>query len=310
MRLDSADDVVGAMARIRLAAQTHTDERDVAGLGWSEESVTDAAVHKGLPQVRVVQFNRNQEGGGVGADYLWWWLDRFSDDCFGMLVQAKRVDLSGSRPRVDISHRHGKQLGDLMRTAEYFHVPAMYSVYTGGPHCRRTLPCLHDKQPGCEVCLRMSILMITALQVYVDWEFPTKVADEVFFSGIALEDLVDPATRVDIEYVLPTVGAELKEFLFTEQSGPKDVAKRIFQRVVEQRNGAFSAAVAEPMTLAGERMFPEVPQDRGHYLAPYFEHVLRGLRLSPPDYVQDVLAGRPATAELTERAAGLVLVQM
>ena len=107
------------MARIRAAAALYMDERDAAGLGWSEESVTDVAVHRGQPEVEVVQFNRRQEGGGVGADHLWWWLDRSSSDCFGMLVQAKRLDLSGTRPKVDISHRGGKQLGDLMRTAEH-----------------------------------------------------------------------------------------------------------------------------------------------------------------------------------------------
>jgi len=299
------------MGRIRAAAEAYMDERDNAGLGWSEESVTDVAVHKGQPEVEVVQFNRRQEGGGVGADYLWWWLDRWSSDCFGLLVQAKRLDLSGTRPKVDISHRDGKQLGDLMRSAEHFQVPAMYSVYTGGAVYRHGLPCFHDKRPGCAQCRRMAILMITALQVYLTWEVPANTASEVLNSGVALEDLVDPASTVDIPWVMPEIGSEaLREFLHREQAGPREVAKRMFAEVVAQRNGSLSAALAEPMTLAGELMFPNVPQDRGHYPAPYFEHVLRGLRLSPPDYVQDAIAGRPPSEELTQRVDGLVLVHL
>jgi hypothetical protein len=44
------------------------DDRDLAGLGWDEESVTNVAVHSGYPEVKVVQFKRRQEGAGVGAD--------------------------------------------------------------------------------------------------------------------------------------------------------------------------------------------------------------------------------------------------
>jgi hypothetical protein len=53
-----------AFGRIRAAAEEYMDERDQAGLGWVEESVTNIAVHKGLPDVRVVQFSNRQEGGG------------------------------------------------------------------------------------------------------------------------------------------------------------------------------------------------------------------------------------------------------
>jgi hypothetical protein len=299
-----------AMTQIRVAAEIYMDERDSAELGWAEETVTDIAVHKGQPTVQVVQFNRRQEGGGVGADYLWWWLDSDGDDCFGMLVQAKKLDLSGTRPRVDISHRDGKQLGDLMRSAEHFEVPATYAVYTGGLVYRSELPCYHDQDPGCVECHRMTISLITALQVYVDWESPANVASELINAGISLENLVDPARTASIPFVLPELrSAALRDFVRNEQSGPREVAKRFFAEVVTQRNGAFSAALAEPMTLAGEPMFPDVPQDRGHYPAPYFEHVLRGLRHSPPEYVQDLLAGRAPSEDLRRRIAGVVLIR-
>jgi len=78
---NAAARVLDAFGRVRVAAEQYMDERDRTELGWAEESVTDVAVHKGLPEVRVVQFDRRQEGGGVGADYLWWWLDPASGEC-------------------------------------------------------------------------------------------------------------------------------------------------------------------------------------------------------------------------------------
>ena len=157
----------------------------------------------------------------------------------------------------------------------------------------------------------MAILMITALQVYLTWDLPTNTASEVLNSGIALEDLVDPASTADIPWVMPEIRSDaLRDFLHREQEGPREVAKRMFAEVVTQRNGSFSAALAEPMTIAGELMFPNVPRDRGHYPAPYFEHVLRGLRLSPPDFVQDAIAGRPPSNDLAQRVDGLVLVHL
>ena len=101
--------LLSAFGRVRGAAEQYMDERDRTGLGWVEESVTDIAVHKGIPEVQVVQFNRQQEGGGIGADYLWWWLDQGSGECFGMLVQAKRLNRTASKWTIDIGHRDGKQ---------------------------------------------------------------------------------------------------------------------------------------------------------------------------------------------------------
>lgn len=54
------------------------------------------------------------------------------------------------------------------------------------------------------------------------------------------------------------------------------------------RSGQFSAAVAEPITMPGLPIFPDVPQDRGHFPGPYYAHVLRGLRTSLPAYVADL----------------------
>jgi hypothetical protein len=187
----TATTLLEAFGRVRVAAEEYMDERDRAGLGWVEESVTDVAVQKGIPEVRVVQFNRHQEGGGVGADYLWWWLDQSSSECFGMLVQAKRLNRSGTKWTVDIRHRDGKQLGDLHRTAKHFEVPAVFAVYTGGRVFRRELPCLHEKDPDCLSCRRMAISMISAYQLWASWQSPIDTATMVLNDSIPLESLVD-----------------------------------------------------------------------------------------------------------------------
>lgn len=271
----SAAELLNAFTRVRLAAETYMDERDRADLGWVEESVTDVAVHRGLPELRVVQFNRQQEGRGVGADYLWWWLDRDSDECFGMLVQAKRLHREDKRWSVDISHRNGKQLGDLRRTANQFNVPAMFAIYTGGRVFRHDLPCLHNKAPECLGCRRMAISIISAYQVWASWESPVDVANLVLNDSIPLEDLVDPARSAgpvwDVN--LSTIGTgELLDFLRRDQHGPREIAKRIFAAVAKQRAGSFSAVLAERTTVAGAPIFPTVPSDTGHYPSPYFDH--------------------------------------
>ncbi len=309
----SANDVPDAFARVRVAAEEYMDERDRADLGWVEESVTDIAIHKGLPEIRVVQFNRQQEGRGIGADYLWWWLDQVSGECFGMLVQAKRLYREGERWAVDISHRDGKQLGDLSRTANYFDVPAMYSVYTGGLVFRRDLSCFHDNDPAdCVSCRRMAISVISDYQLRNVWESPVETATIVLKDSIPLEDLVDPtlgAGRVWDLNLLKIGPGELRDFFTRDQYGPREIAKRIFKAVAAQRAKLFSAALAEPMVISGVPIFPVVPRDAGHS-SPYFDHFLRGLRTSPPAYVLDLQAGRPVLPELTNRVAGVVLVRV
>lgn len=140
----AADGVLRGFKKIRETAEAYMDKRDLAGDGWSEEAVTAIAVTEGRPHVDVVEFNRNQEGRGpnaLGADYLWWWIDSQTGECFGMLVQAKRLKRGSKGWLVDVSHREGKQLGDLLRTAENLDVPAVYAVYTGGLVFRKPLPC-------------------------------------------------------------------------------------------------------------------------------------------------------------------------
>lgn len=190
--MTTSQELLKAFMRVRQAAESHMDARDSAGLGWAEESVTDASAHHGLPEVKMVQFTRHQEGRGVGADYLWWWLSRSTAECFGMLVQAKRLKKTGGNWTVDVRHRDGQQFRDLLKTADFLGVPALYAIYTGGRVFRRDLPCRHGGQPNCLPCRRMAISLISAYQLSVVGS-PRDTAALVLQESTALEDLVDPA---------------------------------------------------------------------------------------------------------------------
>lgn len=323
-------EVLAAFTRVREAAESHMEERDALGLGWSEETVTDVSVHQGHPRVRVVQFNRYQEGTAVGADYLWWWLDNTPGGCcFGMLVQAKRLSREGRSWKLDVRHNRGRQYNDLLRTAGQLQVPAMYGVYTGGPTFRAGLPCFHEKQPDCIGCRRMAISMLSAYQLNTR-SAPAEAASYLFRSSIPLEDLVDPHRPAGLvrDLNLPKIPAgALREFLLDPQEGPREIAKRIFRYVSDERHLQLSLATAEPIAIPGAPVFPDVPEDRGHYPGPYFRHFLQGLRHSPPSYVRQLLEHQmfydvalgplaPAVsqaeppAELRGLVAGVVLISM
>lgn len=303
-------EVLASFTRIREAAEAHMDERDELGHGWAEESVTDVAVHRGHPHVKVVKFNRRQEAV-VGGDYLWWWLDRSSSLCFGMLVQAKRLTRSASSWRVDINHNDGQQYSDLLRSSRQLQVPALYGVYTGGRVFRADLPCFHDAEPDCLGCRRMAISMVTAYQLGGAWSrtSPKDTAALVFSDALGLEDLVDPdrpAGPVE-DLNLPEIPeGPLREFLLNDQAGPLEVAKRIFRAVSEHRRGAFRAVSAEPTVVPGEPLFLEVPEDPGHFPDSYFRHVLQGVRRRPPSYVQQ-LRRRPEVPDIDPGTSGYMV---
>ena len=322
----AATDVLAGFSRIRETAETFMDKRDRAGDGWNEEAVTAVSVIEGRPHVQVVEFNRSQEGRGpnaLGADYLWWWIDSSRGECFGMLVQAKRLTLSGEQWHVDIRHREGGQLSDLLRTADELGVPAVYGVYTGGLVYRAALPCLHRQTSGpmdaapappasspatglpgeqeCGRCRRMAISMVTAYQLTSNWQSKVMTGRTVLTESVPIEDLVDPAVpsgRVWDVNLRDISDRELRSFLVRPQEGAREIARRIFRLVAHRRSMAFSAAAPELVTVAaGAPVFPDVPEDRGHFPGPYYRHVLQGLRTSPPAYVEDLLR-LPTSAEI------------
>ena len=103
---------------------------------------------------------------------------------------------------------------------------------------------------------------------------------------------------------------ELRRFLVDDQREAREVAKRIFRAVSAQRSRAFTAALGEVTTILGAPVFADVPDDQGHYPGSYFPHVLRGLRVSPPPYVLDLMLDRTPPADITDRVAGVVLINV
>ena len=71
----------------------------------------------------------------------------------------------------------------------------------------------------------------------------------------------------------------------------------------------FTLAVADPTDTKLSAVFPELPRDTGHFSVRYFPHVLRGLRIEIPAYVQDVLTGQRPPSSVTEKVGGIVVVR-
>lgn len=300
-----------ALTRIRVRAEHHMDRQDFEGLGWTEETVTEIAVSAGTPFVKPIPFNRPQEAV-IGADWLWWWLDGSSQECFGMLVQAKRIKGGPGRWKLDVGHGDGAQQRSLFATADQFDVPAVYGVYTGGLVLRKDLRCPHGQVPPCLACTRMAITLMPAYSLPATRD-SRSLFDLTVVEGVPLENLGDPNTPAgtvrDVNFRQMQPGA-LRQFLLEPQSGPREVAKLIFKSVSTRRSAQFSAALIDPVELVGQQVFTELPSDRGHFPDSYFSHVLRGLRLNPPDYVRDLVAGFPPPAWISGALAGVVLVSL
>jgi hypothetical protein len=128
-----------------------------------------------------------------------------------------------------------------------------------------------------------------------------------------LEDLVDarrgPHKIYDLN--LRILNEELQKFLSWPQPLPLSIAKKIFAIVSRLRQARMSAVRTDLLACdADAPMFPDMPADTGHFGVPYFDHVLRGLRLSPPPYVEQIASGRQPPAYLRQNLAGLVLIDV
>jgi len=69
----------------------------------------------------------------------------------------------------------------------------------------------------------------------------------------------------------------------------KTPAKHFFTVISEIRTGQFAAAGMGLLRRTDESIFDASPADVGHFGRPYYDHVLRGLRRSPPEYVTDLV---------------------
>ena len=303
-----------AFTTARLAAEEHMQRAHRAGISWREETISELLWVHAHPHIFCADFTRHEESR-VGADWLWWWIDD-TGECFGMLVQAKRLHHSAAKqpvPELDYTHGQGGQFRSLMATANNFQVPAVYALYFGAVESRLGLTCISPQHGGgCEPCRRRSVSVITGLQVgYLLGGSKRDAAAQSFMYSAALEDLAPmshthrPVLDVNLKFLR---GNPLREFLLQEQSGARHVAREIFRIVSEMRAGQFSAATTERTLVDSGNVFNDLPQDSGHFSHPYFAFVLRGLRHELPDTVRRILDGARPGAEL-EGIAGVVVVR-
>jgi len=115
----------------------------------------------------------------------------------------------------------------------------------------------------------------------------------------------------------PTVplAADLRDFLNQPQDGAREVAQAVMKLLITFRSGQFGLAVpeiAQPPSdsITADRVFTDLPDDRLHNGNRYFEHVLRGLRRTPPGYVLDIVNGNAPPAWLADQVAGIGVVQL
>lgn len=315
-------DLHSSLVRGRQAVEAYITEcRDQLGeYTWGEEQATDRLIHAAYPVAKYIPFTRNQEGGtptysGTGADWLWWWTSP-TGECFGMLVQAKNLKRVGGSWHVDLAYAKRKQINDLLNASDILKVPAVYALYCGDPAYRPDLTCggghtsdAFDRCNRSAVCV-LPALIANRLATLTALDSPGQAAIKAYQNALPLEDLVD------ISLVTPSINdvnlhhidGRLLEFLRTQQqSKVHDIAKKIFGMVSRMRSGQFALAVSEHQRVDEDAVFGDLPTDRGHFGVPYFDHILRGLRRQPPDYLVAMANGQDPSPWLSRHVAGIVL---
>jgi hypothetical protein len=311
MDTNSLGEVHEALCRARAAVDDHWDARWQQGHESEEDEQTAILLRTGHPTVRYAQFNRPEEAE-VGADWLWWFVDKLGE-CFGMLVQAKRLRKRPAGWSINFDYRGGSQLRSLLASAEHFGVPAAYMLYCGDSLFREGLPCgsMH-LSAACPRCRRMGVSVLAgpcASYLISDGQG----VEQAIKWSLPLEDMVVPrASDSPISDVnLRMASAELRAFLVGEPQTPaRQVAKRFFEQVVMMRKGHFTHAVTEQAPARTGRVFGATPADPGHFNFPYYDHVLRGLRFQLPHAVRAVVLDNQVEPVGFESLAGIVIVSL
>jgi hypothetical protein len=234
-----------------------------------------------------------------------------------MLVQAKNLKrVGGGRWDVDISYAERKQIIDLLNASDLLKVPAVYVLYCGDLAYRLDLTCGRGHtSDALDRCHRSAVCALPALiarqlATYNALDSQGQAAIDAYQYAFPLEDLAD--TSLGTPFVndlnLHHINGELLQFLTQPQGMPRDIAKKIFGMVSRVRFGQFSLAVSEHQWVDEDAVvFGDLPTDRGHFGVPYFDHVLRGLRRQPPDYLVAVANGEEPPSWLSGHVAGIVL---
>lgn len=315
-------DLHSSLVRGRQAVEAYITEcREQLGeYTWDEEHATVRLIHAAHPVARYIPFTRNQEGGsptysGTGADWLWWWLSP-TGECFGMLVQAKNLKRVGGRWDVDLDYGKRRQIADLLSASDLLKVPAVYTLYCGDLAYRSDLTCGEGHTPDAlDRCHRSAVcalpaLIASQLTTFTALDPPGQAAVEAYQYAIPLEDLADTSRGKPIvdDINRHHINGELLDFLTQPQGLPRDIAKKVFRMVSRMRSGQFALAAREHQRVdGGAAIFGDLPTDRGHFGAPYFDHILRGLRRQPPKYLAALANGEDPPAWISGLVSGIVL---
>jgi len=286
----------------RAAARAHSDA--------PEETLTEILLTRLDAQAQVRLFNRFEESRFTGADWLWWWTD--GHEWFGSLVQAKRMKAGrraydfGYTPRPSTSNPHPvPQVERLLRTARQLDVPAVYALYNAG-ELPRGAQGRCTERPGYETPhTRLQVAYLPALIADHLNRMKRSSAVDVLPWSSPIECIACP--RRD-RSVLP-IGVDrfkqpdLVRFLLEATHPlPRRVAKALLDPIAVLRLSQYWDA--RPVDAADEirgigaadrtgSVFRRLPLDQGHLSEPYVEHVLRGLRSEPPEYLGALLDGMP-----------------
>lgn len=151
---DAATEVglLAAFTWARNRAEQHMIGCERDGSSWREETISELVWQAARPHVMYADFTRRQEAA-VGADWLWWWVDD-TGECFGMLVQAKRLFCRGANWSLDFRAKRGEQMRRLLSTADRFSVPAAYVLYMGSINYRASFTSKIKDPKALEQCRR------------------------------------------------------------------------------------------------------------------------------------------------------------
>lgn len=297
----------------RRAVDRHMRTFIQAGQMWREDDATGILLQHAFPHVDFYRFNQREESR-VGADWLWWWIDT-TGTSFGLLAQGKILKRRGSGWHIDFQYRRRgaerTQIEELICSASRFGVPAAHVLYCGDRAYRAGLDCgmCDHHEQSCRERERAGVSIIAS--IVAQYLLPIAGADvaaAAFHSSAPLEDIADPLQPQPPLFSLGRVPADLARFLRQPQTGARRVAKAVLAPVHKQRLGQFSAALLDREELIEQALFQQIPIDRGHFSVPYLAHILSGLRLEPPAYIQDLLEGRTPPRWVTEAVAGIVIV--
>ncbi|MEU8344888.1 DUF6615 family protein [Spirillospora sp. NPDC048832] len=310
-----------AFRSARIEAVRHMTACEQVSLRWSETSITEIVMAQAARAVTVVPFTQRAEALS-GADWVWWWVDRTG--AYGMLVQAKRVTVSGSRWSFDFGYKARStappQREVLHSSAARLDLLPVYALYLGTGNYRGRERCSDDhKSENCICCTKRTISLMPALLAE---ELIVSDAATTYERSVALEDLwtPPPARALLIPTLERQLQPELLNFLQEPQDGTRAVTRSMIDQVLRARYGAFTAvSTSVGSSHSGDhdrlgRVFGDVPDDTGHWGQRYFEHTLNPLLHVPPDYILEIASGDfdqdRLTSDMPDNIAGVVVVQV